>query len=499
VLGFVAAPDYENPQDAGLDNTYDVTVRVSDGSLTDDQDLSISVGNVNEAGVGAVTDVDSGPNQVAENAGNGTMVGVTAFATDADAGDSVTYSLDNDAGGRFAIDAVTGIVSVANGSLLDYESATGHAIVVRTSSSDGSATTLALNIQLGNLNDVAPALNLQTLTIDQGVAATLTPAIDATDADGVPPALTFSVGNVVAGRIESTLAPGVAITGFAQSDLVAGRIRFVQDGSGTTPGFEVSVSDSVHTAGPQSALIQFRPAAVVPGTTSPVTATPAVPPSGSGPVTSAGPVTPSVTPGAASSGSATAGPADASSPGRIAGSDPGVALLQEALLVNVGAFGNAAVQNPGSLSISLPEAPVGLTRDLPTFAVNLLDQLRLELSSYAQAGSGPGGANRFEAATTLPDGPQDKALGIEVAMDAARLAGITFSVGAVWWALRVGGLMASLFASAPAWRQFDPLPILRNKEDKDDTGRWLEEDITPDARDSDEAGMARRDLEVLLQ
>jgi len=173
--------------------------------------------------------------------------------------------------------------------------------------------------------------------------------------------------------------------------------------------------------------------------------------------------------------------------------------VQDALLVNVGAFGNAAVQNPGSLSISLPEAPVGLTRDLPTFAVNLLDQLRLELSSYAQAGSGPGGGNRFEAATTLPDGSQDKALGLEVAMDAARLAGITFSVGAVWWALRVGGLMASLFASAPAWRSFDPLPILRNKEDKDDTGRWLEEDITPEARDRDEDAMARRDLEVLLQ
>jgi CubicO group peptidase (beta-lactamase class C family) len=50
---------------------------------------------------------------VAENAANGVVVGLTAQASDPD-GDPVTYSLSNNAGGRFAIDPSTGIVTVAN-------------------------------------------------------------------------------------------------------------------------------------------------------------------------------------------------------------------------------------------------------------------------------------------------------------------------------------------------------------------------------------------------
>ena len=53
-------------------------------------------------------------------------VGVTGLATDADATDSVTYSLSDNAGGRFAIDANTGVVTV-NGAL-DYEANTSHSV-----------------------------------------------------------------------------------------------------------------------------------------------------------------------------------------------------------------------------------------------------------------------------------------------------------------------------------------------------------------------------------
>ena len=40
-------------------------------------------------------------------------VGLTAFSDDADVSDSITYSLDDNDGGRFAIDSSTGIVTVA--------------------------------------------------------------------------------------------------------------------------------------------------------------------------------------------------------------------------------------------------------------------------------------------------------------------------------------------------------------------------------------------------
>ena len=43
VLSFNSAPDFETRADADADNVYEVTVQVSDGSLTDTQDLTITV------------------------------------------------------------------------------------------------------------------------------------------------------------------------------------------------------------------------------------------------------------------------------------------------------------------------------------------------------------------------------------------------------------------------------------------------------------------------
>ena len=54
----------------------------------------------------------------------------------------------------------------------------------------------------------------------------------------------------------------------------------------------------------------------------------------------------------------------------------------------------------------------------------------------------------------------------DVALDSARITGMALSVGAVWWAARAGGLLASLLASTPAWRHVDPLPVLGRDEDE---------------------------------
>ncbi|HYJ82739.1 MAG TPA: cadherin domain-containing protein [Allosphingosinicella sp.] len=45
-LAFLAAPDYEAPADADLDNVYEVTVSAGDGSLFDLQDLSVTVADL---------------------------------------------------------------------------------------------------------------------------------------------------------------------------------------------------------------------------------------------------------------------------------------------------------------------------------------------------------------------------------------------------------------------------------------------------------------------
>ncbi len=151
-LSFAVARDRETATDANGDHVYEVVVQVSDGTLTDTQAISVTITDVDEFDVGAVTDANGAANTVAEDAAIGTAVGITASASDADAtNNAITYSLDDDAGGRFAIDATTGVVTVA--SALDYESATSHAITVRATSADGSFSTQSFTIHVTDVNE----------------------------------------------------------------------------------------------------------------------------------------------------------------------------------------------------------------------------------------------------------------------------------------------------------------------------------------------------------
>ena len=81
--------------------SHQVTVEVSDGTNTTSQTL-IGVTDQDEA----PDSVSLSANTVTENAADGTAVG-TVTASDPE-GATLTYSLSDDAGGRFAIDADTG-------------------------------------------------------------------------------------------------------------------------------------------------------------------------------------------------------------------------------------------------------------------------------------------------------------------------------------------------------------------------------------------------------
>ena len=48
VLSFAAIPDFEAPADADHNNSYQVVVRASDGSLSDDQSIAVNVSDVSE-------------------------------------------------------------------------------------------------------------------------------------------------------------------------------------------------------------------------------------------------------------------------------------------------------------------------------------------------------------------------------------------------------------------------------------------------------------------
>src|SRR4051794_16516516 len=72
-------------------------------------------------------DTDNAPNVIAEGAAVNTTVGITAHSTFANGSAGVDYSLSADSsGGGFKIDQSTGVVTVADPSKIDFESAPGH-------------------------------------------------------------------------------------------------------------------------------------------------------------------------------------------------------------------------------------------------------------------------------------------------------------------------------------------------------------------------------------
>ncbi|MFM7469489.1 MAG: beta strand repeat-containing protein, partial [Vampirovibrionales bacterium] len=147
--------------DFETNTTHNITVRVTDaGGLTRDLTQAITVTNVNEA-PNTLTLASGG--SIAENSANGTTV-ATFAGTDPDAGQTatLTYSLTNNAGGRFAINSSTGVVTVADSNLLDFESATTHNITVRVTDAGGLTRDLTQNITVTNVNDAPNLLGVVT-------------------------------------------------------------------------------------------------------------------------------------------------------------------------------------------------------------------------------------------------------------------------------------------------------------------------------------------------
>jgi Ca2+-binding RTX toxin-like protein len=84
------------------------------------------------------------------------VVGVVS-ATDPDAHDSLTFALLDDAGGRFTIDPTSGVIMVADGSLLDFETVDQHDVLVQVTDAGGlsDTETFSIAVQFDNNGDDA--------------------------------------------------------------------------------------------------------------------------------------------------------------------------------------------------------------------------------------------------------------------------------------------------------------------------------------------------------
>lgn len=203
-VSFVAAPDFENPGDAGGNNVYDIIVRASDGSNTTDQAVAITVNDLND---NAPVFSSAAAASVEENQ----TAAYTAVATDADAGASITYSLSGTDAALFTIDETTGVVRFRNSP--DFENP-----------ADAGGD---------NVYDVTVTASDGTNTTDQNVAITVT---DVNEAGGDVPAdqstsVNLSLGSTYDGELET-----VGDRDWIRVELTAGqRYAISLTGSGGSP------------------------------------------------------------------------------------------------------------------------------------------------------------------------------------------------------------------------------------------------------------------------
>lgn len=169
---------------------------------------------------------------------------------------------------------------------------------------------------------------------------------------------------------------------------------------------------------------------------------------------------------AVASADAQAAPVDSSVPG------PVLRPLQAAQSVEQQVLASApdntpAVRRPAATIVLA--TPSGRTAEIDLAGGPALDEYTLRLVSLKIGESAQGSAARdLNVGEIGLDQPsRSEVPAHELSIQTVQMLGISLTVGAVWWALRVSGLLASLVATLPAWRHLDPLLILPDDEERE--------------------------------
>ncbi|MEZ5650126.1 MAG: DUF4347 domain-containing protein [Burkholderiaceae bacterium] len=196
--------------------------------------------------VGPVADIDTQEDIVDENAAAGTPVGITTNAVDPNSGDGVQYFIDTP-NGPFAVDAGSGVVTVADPAQLDHEVAATANVDIRAQSDDGSSSVASFVVTIANVNDPPTAAGSSILLQAGGNAAITTVDLGYADQDS---------DALAAIRVTTLPATGVlSLNGTAVqsndripvADIDAGRLTYAApvDAAGTNPtDFAFTVEDA---------------------------------------------------------------------------------------------------------------------------------------------------------------------------------------------------------------------------------------------------------------
>jgi Ca2+-binding RTX toxin-like protein len=200
---FKASPNFEAPADAGTDNVYDITVTASDGTLSNDKAVQISVTNQNEGPT-----VTSG--SAATFAENATGTVYTATATDPDAGTTLSYSLSGTDAALFNINSATGVVTFKASPNFEApaDAGTDNVYDITVTASDGTLSNAkAVQITVTNQNEGPTVTSGAAATFAENATGTVYTAT-ATDPDAGT-TLSYSLSGTDAALFNINSATGV--------------------------------------------------------------------------------------------------------------------------------------------------------------------------------------------------------------------------------------------------------------------------------------------------
>jgi hypothetical protein len=216
-LNFNSAPDFENPQDVGTNNVYEVEVTATDpDGATDVETLNVTVADVNEAPV-----VTAAPDISVEENTTGPVADVDAVDPD---GDTLTYAIvGGPDAGDFTIDPTTGELSFVTPP--DFENPADdngdnvYEVQVQATDPDGLSTPVeTVNVSVTDVdeNGEPVIVNAGDVTIPENQVEVVN--LDAVDPDSDP--VTWSI-------------TGGADAGLFNIDPATGQLNF-----NTAPDFE---------------------------------------------------------------------------------------------------------------------------------------------------------------------------------------------------------------------------------------------------------------------
>ncbi|MEZ6122872.1 MAG: cadherin domain-containing protein [Planctomycetaceae bacterium] len=453
-----------------------LTVQVQDaGGLTDFQTISIAVNDLNEAPIS----LQLSGGVVGENSANGTVVGQVT-GTDLDAGDSLTYRLLDSAGGRFATDASTGIITVADGTRLNFEAVSVHSIVVETADAGGLTYQSTMTLQVADVNEAPVAIGdsfvtdqLQVLTVPSGVLLA-----NDSDVDG-DALLVVLAGGPANGTL--TLSSDGAFS-FKPAGTFTGKDSFtyyVTDGqlnSGAvtvTIQVQITVSGQSPTDGDQNQQsTSATPSIDTTGvTTSLLTDLLDDTPDDSGSETTSSESVPPTSQAAPQPGAS-----------RSADDTDDTEFVTQIIVVVADDGIQHRLSSGAQISIFLDIVPENeLRRDTghqgrissssDTAAPGLESGFLFQPVTTSQPVYSLGHLKLTEQ-TFLREQPTEQVFGIDaetMIVGSSAAVSTSVSVGYVVWLLRGGTLLTSFLSALPAWQSFDPLPVLNSFQEQEES------------------------------